>query len=85
MGPQFNELLSYRFYRLRNRDQARHGRDTGKIKDHIKLLELAMRDLAFDGADPVFILDFLNWFTKKCDTLKISEVHALIAIQYLLK
>lgn len=50
--PQFNELVSYRFYRLRNHDQSRNGRETGKIKDHINRLELTMRDLTFDGTDP---------------------------------
>lgn len=83
--PQFNGLLSYRFYRLFNRAHNRTGHETGKIKDHIKRLELTIRDMAFDGSDLVLILDFLNRFTDECTTLEMSEAQAFITVQYFLK
>lgn len=84
-NPYFDQALSYRTYRLENTDQERTSRQTGKVKDHIKRLQLTLEECSFDGGDPILILEFLSRFADEADTLEMSEAQAFIALPYFLK
>jgi hypothetical protein len=51
----------------------------------IKNLELTLKERKFDGSDPILIFDFLGRLTEECDTLKMSEGQAFIALPHFLK
>lgn len=84
-NPAFDRLLSYRTYRLRNRRQKRSGKETGKVRDHLKRLGLTMKDASFNGDDPILVLEFLTRFADEADTLEMSEAQAFVALPYFLK
>lgn len=65
--------------------QTRTGRETAKVRDHVKRLELTLRDQKFDGEDTIKVLAFLAEFVRECNTLSISEGQAYVALPYLLK
>ena len=81
----YDKLLSYRTYRMRRRSKRRSGRETAKVKDHVRRMQLAARDLSFDGSDPILILRFLARFIEEADMLEMSEAQAYIAVTYFLK
>ena len=78
------KVVDYRYYRLIRRTSKRSGRDTQKVKDHLKRLELTMHKSKFDGTDPITILSFLARIVRECDTLDMSEAQAYIALPYFL-
>ena len=83
-NPLYEDLLSYRSYRLWNPSYHRTSRGTGKFKDHIKRWELTIRGHLFNGVDPIRILDFLPRFVTDASTLKMNEAKACIALPYFL-
>ena len=84
-NPLYTKLVSYRHYRLKFTDQERTGRETGKVKDHVRRLELTLRDEAFDGSDPVRVLPFLSAFVAEADVMEMTEAQAYIALPYVIK
>lgn len=68
----YDKLLNYRTFLLPLTTRKRTGNRTGKIKYHIKILDLTLRDHQFDGSDPTKVLIFLSGFSLKCDTLAIT-------------
>ena len=81
----FERLLSYRSYRLKKTSSKRTARETGKVKDHIKRLEVSFKNRHFDGKDPIMVFDCLSRFVKECDILEMSEAQAYIAVAVFLK
>ena len=77
--------MDYRTYRLDKRAQSRTGRETAKVKDHIRHLEVSLRDHTFDGHDPMLVFSFLADLVEECNTLQISEAQAYLELPYLLK
>ena len=81
-NPLYRKLVSYRHYRLKFTDQERTGRETSKVKDHVRRLELTLKDEAFDGSDPIRVLFFLNAFVTEADVMEMTEAQAFIALPY---
>ena len=77
-------VLDYRYYRLTNRKIRRSAKETHKVKDHLKRLELTMNKRTFDGSDPVTVLTFLARMTRECNILEMTEGQAYIALPYFL-
>ena len=77
-------VLDYRYYRLTNRKVRRSAKETYKVKDHLKRLELTMKRRTFDGSDPITVLTFLARLTRECNILGMSEAQAYIALPYFL-
>ena len=84
-NPLYTKLVSYRHYRLKFTDQERTGRETGKVKDHVRRLELTLRDEAFDGSDPVRVLPFLSAFVAEADVMEMTEAQAISPCPMLLR
>ena len=80
----YDVLVNYRYYRLKRRSSTRTGRETGKVKDHIRRLATAVNGLKFDGSDPIAILNFLTRFTEEADILEMKESQAFIALPHFL-
>ena len=51
----------------------------------IRNLELTLKERKFDGTDPILVFDFLARFAEECDTLKMSEGQAFVALPHFLK
>ena len=81
----FERLLSYRSYRLKETSGRRTARETGKVKDHIKRLEVSFNSRHLDGKDPIMVFDFLSSFVKECEMLEMSEAQAYIAVAFFRK
>ena len=84
-NPLFRKVLNYQFYRLRNRRLTRSSLETGKVKDHLKRLELTFRGKHFNGDDPVSVFGFLADLVVECDILAMSEGQAYVALPHLLR
>ncbi|CAN8062282.1 unnamed protein product [Agarophyton chilense] len=72
-NPLYRKVLNYRYYRLKVKSKKRSGRETAKVKDHIKRLKIGHNDLRFDGKTPILVIEFLNRFVADGDTLEMSE------------
>lgn len=81
----YDVLLDYRVYRLKRKSSSRSGRETGKVKDHIRRLATAMNGMTFDGSDPISVLGFLARFVEECDILEMKESRAFLALPYFLE
>lgn len=81
----YDDLISYRTYRLKERTNKRTGKDTAKVRHHMKMLEIEMNDQLFIGEDPVQVFNFLADLTEECYNLDKSEAQAFLALPYLLK
>ena len=55
------------------------------MRDHIRRLEVSLRDHTFDGHDPMMVFSFLADLVEECNTLQSSEAQAYLALPYLLK
>ena len=84
-NPLYKKLLSYRYYRLLKTTSKRTGRETAKTRDHIKRMEITLKDYSFDGQDPIKVLEFLSKFCDEADTLEMTEAQAYVVLPYLLK
>lgn len=58
-NPLYDRLLNYRTYRLRITTRKRTGKETTKIKDHVKRLELTIKYHKFYVSYPIEVLNFL--------------------------
>lgn len=65
MEEMYAKLLSYRLYRLHNRNKSRNNRDRGRVKDYIKQMNLPLADHHYTGKDPIRILEFLARFVQE--------------------
>ena len=83
--PLYRKLLSYRYYRLQKTDSSRTGRQTGKTRDHIRRMEITLKDYMFGGDDPIKVLEFLSKYCEEADTLEMTEAQAYVVLPYLLK
>lgn len=61
--------MNYRLYRLKIGKLPRTGCRTGKVKDHIKRMKVAMDDLVVNGKDPILLFNFLARFAAEADAL----------------
>jgi len=82
---RYDRLMSYRYYRLSHTSQRRSFTSTTRLHKMIKNLELTLKERKFDGSDPILVFDFLGRLTEECDTLKMSEGQAFIALPHFLK
>lgn len=80
----YRKLLSYRYYRLEDTTPQRTPRGTGKVRNHLRQMELTMKAHKFSGEDPILVLDFLSRFVAEADILRMSEAQAYIALPYFL-
>ena len=83
--PLYRKLLSYRYYRLERTEAERTGRETAKTRDHIKRMEITMKEAMFSGEDPILVLEFLAKYCKEADLLEMTEAQAYVVLPYLLK
>ena len=80
----YDQLLDYRYYRLRRTSQSRSSRDTGKAKEYVKRMEYILKEYSFNGTGPIRVLAFLEKFVEEADILRMSEEQAFIALPKLL-
>ena len=52
---------------------------TSEVRVHLRNLALTMKQLTFDGSDPIKIFGFLSCFVNEADMLRMSEAQAFIA------
>lgn len=83
-NPLYRKLLSYRYYRLEDSSGTRSSRDTGRVKDLIRRMNVTMLKQKFSGEDPILVLDFLARFVQEADVLEMSEAQAYVALPYFL-
>lgn len=65
----YKALLSYKYYRLDNSSLDPAPRETVKIHDCIKRLELLLRNQNFSGEDPILMLEFQARFVTEANIL----------------
>ena len=81
----FDGVLDYRRYRLKRRHKRRNGRETCKVKDHMRAIQTGAPELRFDGSDPIKVLGFLSRFVEECETSSMKESQALVPVKYFLQ
>jgi hypothetical protein len=82
----FREVLSYRTYRLKNKEQEYSDKVSGRLHSYYKKVQINIRETRkFDGGDPPAILRFLTSFKTGCDQNRISEGAAMRLVQYFLE
>lgn len=69
----FDSLFNYRKYLLKRKAQIRACKEDSKIKDHIKMLDLTLRNKKFYGKDPETVLRILSEIVHVRDTLTVTE------------
>ncbi|CAN8076119.1 unnamed protein product [Agarophyton chilense] len=84
-NPLYRKVLNYRYYCLKVKSKKRSGRETVKVKDHIKRLKIGLNDLTFDGKTPILVTESLTRFVAEADTLEMSEPQAFVSLPHFLK
>lgn len=79
-NPLYKKVMSYRTYRLARRDQDRSSRETGKVRDFIKRMDIKLSAHHFSGEDPIMVLDFLARFTREANIQEMSEAQAFLTL-----
>ena len=86
--PAFDLVVSYRYYRLKNKSLTTDT-PTGKSRSLYKLTEKIRNFNAsftpFDGTEPIDILRFLAEFQDACDSCGVSEGEATKLLKYFLE
>lgn len=82
---KFLRVLSYRTYRLRNTSHRRKSKETGKVKDQIRRMEITLRKQMFSGTDGILVLNFLACFVREANILEMSEAQAYLALPQFLQ
>ena len=77
--------MSYRYYRLSRQSHKRYNTTTWNLHKMIKNLDLTLKERKFDGTYPILVFDFLARFTEECDTLRMNEGQAFVALPHFLK
>lgn len=83
--PLYMEFLSYRYYWLEEFSLEMTLRDTSKVKDCVKRMQLSMRNQCFTGDDPILVLNFLARFVAEADVLGMSDAQAYLVLPYILR
>lgn len=83
-NPLYDDLMIYRTYRLKKRTHKRTVKETAKVRDHIKRIDISIMYHLFTGDDPSLFFTFLAELTKECDSIDISEVNYFLSVPYLL-
>lgn len=65
--------MNFQQYLIKNTNHNRNGKETAKFRDHIKIIEIYMKDYLFSGDDQFQLLNFLSELTEECDTLHICQ------------
>ena len=81
---EFEHVISYRTYRLRNRDTRYNATVADKMADLAKRLKPSMQCPNFSGEDEIAILGFLKNYKTACDDTGTSEGAALPLLRYFL-
>ena len=81
---EFQHVISYRAYRLRNRDNNYDATIADKIADMAKRLKPSMQCPNFSGEDEIAVLGFLKNYKRACDDTGTSEGAALPLLRYFL-
>ena len=77
-------LLSYRTYRLVNRNQRYDPSVTAKLASYAKRMKHSLEE-KFDGNEPIAVLDFLRSFKESADHNQVGEGAAARLMPYFLK
>ena len=83
--PMYDRLLSYRYYRLREKKAGVNAAGMIKLRIFMKSLDITMQGHRFDGSDPIAVFSFLIHFVTEADKLNMSEGQAYLAIPSYLK
>jgi len=70
--------MPYQTYRLEDTAQSRSSRTIGKVKDHIKQLDIKLNQQHFSGDDFILILEFLTRFVREANINEMSEAQAYL-------
>ena len=81
---EFQHVISYRAYRLRNRDNRYDATIADKVADMAKRLRPSMQCPNFSGEDEIAVLGFLKNYKRACDDTGTSEGAALPLLRYFL-
>lgn len=85
-NPAFQDVLSYRTYRLKLRDQRYNEKIAAKMTSNKKKISIHILDeQKFDGKDPISILRFLASFKVACDENRIMEGAATRLVLFFLE
>jgi hypothetical protein len=80
----YRRLLSYRTYRLVNRNQRYDPSVTAKLASYAKRMKHSLEE-KFDGSEPIAVLDFLRSFKESADHNQVGEGAAARLMPYFLK
>jgi hypothetical protein len=81
--PEYQCLVSYRSYRLKNTEEVIDENDTGKVNGILKRIKHHF-SYSIGGEIPLNVLDFLSTFKEAMDLNHVSEGVAAIILPYLL-
>ena len=81
---RYDKLMSYLYYHLSRPYHSRNTASMTMVHKMIKNLYLTIRERKLDGTHPILVLDFLERLVEECDTLKMPEGQALVALPHFL-
>ena len=81
--PEYQGLVSYRSYRLKDTEAVIDENDTGKVNGILKRIKHHF-SYSFGGEIPLKVLDFLSTVKEAMDLNHVSEGVAAIILPYLL-
>lgn len=71
--PMKDQLLWYRYYRLRTGSKGVNNAGMVKLRNFIKILDITMKGHHFDGSDVISVFQFLIHFFTEVDKSNMSE------------
>jgi len=77
MDPRFAKVLHFETYRLMKRAQTYNSRVARKIADYVRQISVSMREMKFDGLDPLSVFQFLSSLRNALDQNGLHEGAAL--------
>lgn len=84
LNELFRKAVSYKTYRLKNRD-GQVNMDTVRIDKLHRKLKVQMGSFTFDGSDPISVLGFLERFKTACNHNHVHEDAAIWLFQFFLE
>jgi hypothetical protein len=81
--PEYQGLVSYRAYRLKDTEQLIDEEDTGRVNGYLKRVKHHF-SYTFAGDPPLKVLDFLSTLKEALDLNHVSEGVAALILPYLL-
>ena len=85
LNNAFSRVLSYRLYRLSNRNPDYSYDAAADISERVKRIKNSLHCPLFSGQEPLAVLQFLKNFTTACDETGTSEGIALHLMKHLLQ